>query len=157
MSAEYVAWLFGVTDRTIRNWADLNGMPRMAHGMYCLASVVQWKMRQVASPADKQEASAPTDTARRELYIAQRQRIELEIERRRAQLLPAALVEQMLRTVEEVASRHIDGLAERCVGPLTTMDDPPAIQGLLFTEGRATRRAIAADIQSMAEALEADQ
>ncbi len=156
VSEAELANTFGVTDRTIRNWV-VAGLPRAASGLYDLRQAVPWKIAQAARKATKDEAADPTDEARRELYVAQRERIELEIAQRRAELLPAPFVERMLRTVEEIAARQIGNLADRCTATLAALDDPAAIQAFLFTEGRATRRQIAVEIQSMAEALEATE
>lgn len=148
----FLAEIFGVSEKTIRNWVA-DGMPQAGHGKYDLRACVQWKVDQVATASIDDEAEGATDSARRELYIAQRHKIELEIAERRGELLPAALVDQTLASVASVATSQIDALGPRLAGELADMDDPAAIQARLFTEGRQVRAAIAEQIRQMAEVL----
>lgn len=141
-----------MTEKTIRNWVA-DGMPQIGHGKYDLAACVQWKIDQVASDSAEEEPDSATDSARRELYIAQRHKIELEIAERRRELLPAALVDQTLSAIASVASSQLDSLGPRMAGELADSDDPAWIQQRLFTECRAIRSAIAEQVRQMSEEI----
>jgi len=148
----FLAEIFGVSEKSIRNWVAA-GLPQVGHGKYDLRACVQWKLDQVTAEIAGDELGSATDSARRELYIAQRHKIELEIAERRRELLPASLVDHTLAAVASVAASQLDSLGPRMAGELADSDDPAFIQGRLITECRAIRSSIAEQMRQMADTI----
>lgn len=152
MSVNQIADILGVTRRTINRMVTA-GMPQAGHGKYDMRACVQWKLDQVAGAAAEEGVDGATDSARRELYIAQRHKIELEIAERRRELLPAALVDHTMASVASVAASQLDSLGPRMAGELADSDDPAWIQSRLLLECRAIRQSIAEQIRQMSDAI----
>ena len=87
---------------------------------------------------------------RRLLTIAQRRRLELELEERKRELVPLADVGQTFNATMVLIGAQLDGLAGRMAGELAGISDPAEVRALLFDECRRIRHAAADKLEDWA-------
>jgi len=146
-----LADLFGVTVRAIQKFSSDWGMPKNERNTYPLKDCVRWYL-------DHNDAKGKTDDKeileeRRLLVRAQRQRHELEIERRRDELVDRELVGQMLNELSVIFATQLEGLGARSAAELAGMGDTAEIQRKLLDECRSIRDATAAKVVEFASAI----
>jgi hypothetical protein len=84
------------------------------------------------------------------LTIAQRKRIELDMEERKRQLVPLAEAQAAFNESMIIVASQLDALPGRGAGELAGMTDPAVIRSWLFNETRRIRHAAAKHLESFA-------
>lgn len=118
------------------------GLPKAGPDSWDIREVVPW----LIDKANDQNATAVSEElaeARRRLCDSQRHRIDLELAERRAELLDAEDVRQLVSELALIVSVSLDSLAGRLGGELAGISDVVTIERTLMTEARAIRAAIA--------------
>lgn len=126
ISTAELARIFGVDERTIRNWVALGCPQRMRskRPAYLLSEVVPWRRQRdkVESATDKPDLAA--EQARK--LRADADLAELKVQERRAELVPAANVERQMERLCATLRSRVLGVrgrwAPRILG-LGTMPD----------------------------------
>ena len=145
----YLAAVCGVSSRQIRNYAS-DGMPQVGRDKYDIRHAVSWWIDTIKTPGK----STTEVTARARLAERQRERIELDIERQRGEVVDAQLVKTCFdKVATTIASQH-DGFCARNAATLAKETDPAAIQRYLFTELREIRRQIARQFEAIAKSAD---
>lgn len=120
-------------------------MPSVGRDKYDLRDAVKWWADEIKAPAK----STTEVTARSKLAEAQREKVELEIAEKKAQLIPADKVQNMFMEVAtSIATLH-DGFAPRNAAILADDGDAGSIQRYLFTEMRNMREEIARNFEKI--------
>lgn len=141
----YLSAVFGVSSRQVRNYAS-DGMPQIGRDKYDIRHAVAWWIEAIKTPGK----TTTEVTARARLAEAQRERVELDIERQRGEVVDAQLVKTCFdKIATTIASQH-DGFSARNAATLASESDPAAIQRYLFAELREMRRQIARQFDAIA-------
>lgn len=139
--------LFGVTSRRV-NMLNDEGMPKVSPGKYSLIDCVQWYIDMW-----KKKATGNDDEKKNKqisLIDAQRDKIVLETEKLRENLVPIEEVAHALNSIGVIVSTQLDGLGARMANELAGLDDPAEIQRALFDECRQIRDNVAGQIDDLA-------
>jgi hypothetical protein len=98
------------------------------------------------------DGAAPGDLTeeRRRLTVAQRQKIELDMQERSRELVPLADAQQAFNAAMVLIGAPLDGPPGRVAGEIAGLDDPAACRALLFEETRRIRDAAAAKLHDWA-------
>lgn len=145
---EELARILGLSD-TMINRLNKDGMPKVSHGSYDLATCVQWYIQTWRDRAEGSHVGNLWDEKKKQV-IAQTERTELENAKLRGELIPRDVVNKTLNDVAVIISTQLDGLGARTSGIVAEMNDPGLIQGVLFDEARSIRAAIARSISDYA-------
>jgi hypothetical protein len=82
-------------------------------------------------------------TEKRLLTVAQRKKLELDMEERRRELVPLAEAQEAFNEAMVIVSSQLDGLPGRGAMELAGMNDPALVRAWLFEETRRIRDAAA--------------
>lgn len=149
ITAQVLAELWRVTPDMIGKYAREYGMPKAGHGRYLLKDCIQWYVDRLRITAAGGENN---DVAEEKLKLtrAQRQRAEIENKKARDELIAFEAVAEVLNGMAGTYSSQLDGFGARVAATLAGMDDPAAIQRVLFDECRAIRTTTARAAQNFA-------
>lgn len=125
-------------------------MPKLAKNKYDLVGCVQWYVQHLVGKGDSADESMEVE--RRLLVRAQRRRHELEIAKRRGELIDAETVGQVINELAVIFVTQLEGMGARVAQQVATMSDPGAIQRVLTDECRGIRQATAARVADFAGA-----
>jgi hypothetical protein len=97
---ELVGSFFGVTPRTVQNWAN-RGCPKLKHGLYDLKAVVEWWVEHIVG-ADSQEIEG----VKLKYWTWKAEKEKVGVERCKEELIPRASIAQewALRVAELTAA-----------------------------------------------------
>uniref|UniRef100_A0A6M3J592 Putative terminase n=1 Tax=viral metagenome TaxID=1070528 RepID=A0A6M3J592_9ZZZZ len=102
--------------------------------------LVQHELRKRVSDDDEEGSSADED---RQLKRVRREKLQLEIDTIKGNLLPFDAVESILFQIASVYGSQLDALASSVASDLATINDPTEIRQRLFSECRRIRAATA--------------
>lgn len=148
-----LARLFCVTVRSVERYAKDAGMPKFSHGHYNLVECIQWYVQHLVSRGAGGEDAGIMEE-RRLLVRTQRQRIELEIQHRRRELLDAEEVGRVLAESATIYATHLEALpAARVVNKLSSMSDAKELREYLREECHAIRSSTSASFTAFAVSI----
>lgn len=143
LNAQETARALGVSRQMLNRYLRA-GMPRGDDKRYDLATVQRWlKDQELGKP------SVDGSTARTELMIAQRVKIELETAKMRRELLPAADVRQAVQAIAATVAGQLDALPPRVAPQIVGAASITTVIGALRFELHAVRIAIADEIEAL--------
>lgn len=103
VTRDYLAKLFGVDVRSIKNFVD-EGMPKAARGKYSLQACVPWYINREREAARQNRGLNDLDLARQRKTVAEARLAEIELETAEGQAIPLELHLSRLRErLESVA------------------------------------------------------
>ncbi len=146
--SDVLAELLLVNRRTIQRFATENDMPRESKNRFHTVSCVRWYIEHISAKSGSSDKSIIEE--RRLLIRTQRLRHELEIARRRGELIDADSVGQVLNQMAVIFSTQLEGLGARMAAELAATTDPVDIQRALQDECRAIRTATSAGALDLA-------
>ncbi len=118
-----LAFLFGITDRWVQRMADEHGMPREEHGMYDPIRCTQWYTNFLRA----QMKSANFDQKAR-LTKATADMRELELARRRGELVEARVVERVVADFVLASKARLLGLPDKLAARLAAEKRPAGVK-----------------------------
>lgn len=148
VGVDVVAEVLGISERSVFRMRK-QGMPCRGRGKYWLPDVCWWAFERAKQEPAQPHEPTPYDL----LHIAQREKCELEIQQKRASLMPADLVRDVLGQMVEIIGTELEALAD-VAGDIAPLTDPTQVQALLFTRSRAARRSIASRLLALADGVE---
>lgn len=128
------------------------GMPKLTRGKYDLVSCIQWYIKFWKEKAGGNNTDR--NDQRIKLMEAQTEKIILETDKIRENLLQVEEVAHCLNAVATIVSTQLDGMGPRMANTLSVVDEPSEIQRLLFHECRNIRTTIADQIDILSCATE---
>lgn len=150
--AAELARVLCVHERTVRRFVQDADMPKTAaRNRYPLVKSVQWYVQYLISKGSGGDDASILEE-RRLLVRAQRLRHELEIQKRRSELIDRDEVANLLNEMAVIFSTHLETLGSRTANTLASETDPAAIQKLLTDEARAIRSSTSAAVAEFAVA-----
>lgn len=93
---DYLAGLFGVDVRTIKNLVD-EGMPKLERGRYSLSACVPWYIQRERELARGAKGLNDLDLARQRKTVAEARLAEMSVAEKEGALIPTALHAERLR------------------------------------------------------------
>jgi hypothetical protein len=99
--------------------------------------------------ADGRSGSDMAEEKKR-LVIAQRKKIEQDMEERSRELVPLNDAQNAFNETMVLIGAQLDGLAGRVAGEVAGLTDPAEVRGLLFEETRRIRHAAATKLEDWA-------
>lgn len=103
VSRHYLASLFGVDVRTIKNLVD-EGMPKAERGRYALSACVPWYLQREREAARGAKGLNDLDLARQRKTVAEARLAELNVEKEEGRVIPTELHgSRLLERLETVA------------------------------------------------------
>ena len=112
VNVQFLAELFGVTERTIQNYAGI-GLPKTERGEYPLLDSLLWKIKNQAETITDLEKENPLTVSRKKAIDLNNEKKELELQKQRGSLLDAELVEMSFVTIIKMLTRNADSIAPR--------------------------------------------
>lgn len=149
INQQQIAYLLGVTSRTVRDWADA---PRNADGSYDARAVVAWFTAKNGSATSGDESFA---TQRERLAAAQAEKVEAENRIRRGELVE---IEQLGAEWDDLvlsARAKLLSLPTKVAPQLIGRTDPNAIRAILKTEINAALAELARPLEPDPEPMAA--
>ncbi len=143
-----LAAMIGVSRTQIGFYVE-QGMPKAGIGEFHAPSCIAWLLSRKAST----RRSDTGETVFDQLHRAQRELVELQVEQKRATLLPRELASEALQRVAAAIGEEVDLIAD-CAAELAALDDPGVIQQRLFEISRETRRKIAARLRELGTGIQ---
>lgn len=128
------------------------GMPRVRTGVYDLRECVGWyvdKWRRARGDGSNEETST-----RAALNIAQRERIQLEMEQTRGELLQREVVRATIAQLGVVVASRLSGLSSRCAPDLADLRDVAEVRAYLRAECRSVLEQMAASVRELSADLQ---
>jgi phage terminase Nu1 subunit (DNA packaging protein) len=103
VSRDYLAKLFGVDVRSIKNFVD-EGMPKEARGKYSLQKCVPWYLNREREAARNNKGLNDLDLARQRKTVAEARMAEIDLATAEGQAIPLELhISRMRERLETVA------------------------------------------------------
>ena len=152
VSAEVLADCLSVSRPTISKFMK-EGMPKIAFGKFDMKACVSWYVSRITEKAGGGDGDSKINKQKLKLVEAQTEKVNLENERSRKEVLPIDLVARTINEIGSIISTQLDGLAPRCSSQLSTINDPALIQQELFNECRDIRNNIANSITEFRNGL----
>lgn len=143
VDTEKLAEVFCVTERSINRFTKDQGMPKHGRNRFELVRCMQWYVQHLVSRGAGGDDESITEE-RRLLVKSQRQKIELEIQKHRGELIDGEAVKKLLAETATIYATHLESLASRLPTVLSSMTKPAEIQKVLTHEARAIRSATSA-------------
>jgi len=103
VTRDYLAKLFGVDVRSIKNFVD-EGMPKAKRGKYALEACVPWYLERERERVRQNKGLNDLDLARQRKTVAEARLAEIELETAEGQAIPLDLhISRMRERLESVA------------------------------------------------------
>lgn len=109
VSRDYLATLFGVDVRTVKNLVD-EGMPKLERGRYSLSACVPWYIQREREAARGAKGLNDLDLARQRKTVAEARLAEMEAAEREGQSIPTELHAQRLRERLETVAGSVKAI-----------------------------------------------
>lgn len=151
VDTEKLADVFCLTPRSVMRYVKEHGLPKHGRNRFELIRSIKWYVQHLVSRGAGGEDDSITEE-RRLLVKRQRQRIELEIQKRRGDLIDSEAVKTVLGQTATIYATHLESLASRLPATLAVIDEPAEIQKALIDESRAIRTATSAAFADFAAA-----
>ena len=139
--------LFGVTPNTISLWLA-KGLPEEAPGVFNVAKCVQW-FRANTSLGGNAPKSHDKNSNEYRIAAAKAKKLERENEEADGTLISVESVEAFAGSLGTITSSALESLGSRLCNPLAGMEDPRAIQALIWSEARETRELICFQLKTL--------
>lgn len=140
LNQQQVAYLLGVTARTVRDWADA---PRNIDGSYDARAVVAWFTAKQGPATDADGERHPTQRER--LAAAQAEKVEVENRVRRGELVEVEQVGVEWDDLVLAARAKLLSLPTKVAPQLVGRTDPNAIRTILRAEINAALAELASE------------
>jgi phage terminase Nu1 subunit (DNA packaging protein) len=149
LNQQQVAYLLGVTSRTVRDWADA---PRNADGSYDARAVVAWFAAKSGSATSGDE-NYPTQRER--LAAAQAEKVEVENRVRRGELVEVEQVGAEWDDLVLAARAKLLSMPTKVAPQLVGRTDPNAIRTIIRDEVHAALAELAGPVEPDADPVAA--
>lgn len=143
VDTEKLSAVLCVTERSVNRFTKDQGMPKHGRNRFELVKCVQWYVQHLVVRGAGGDDDSITEE-RRLLVRSQRQKIELEIQKHRGELIDGEAVKKLLGETATIFATHLESLGSRLPATLAAMDNPVEIQKVLTNEARAIRSATSA-------------
>lgn len=122
------------------------GMPQVRRGVYDLRECVQWYIDKWRR---KDPEGGTEQTTRAALNTAQREKVELETQRARGELLPLGTVRRVVQSIATAVASRLDGLPARGGALLADMTSEPEVRAWLADECGSIRAQLAGVVREL--------
>lgn len=122
------------------------GMPQVRRGVYDLRECVQWYIDKWRR---KDPEGGTEQTTRAALNVAQREKVELETQRARGELLPLATVRRVFQAFATAIASRLEGLPASGAAVLADMDTEPEVRAWLVDECHGIRAQLAGIVREL--------
>lgn len=112
VNVQFLAEVFGVTDRTIQNYV-LKGLPRDERGEYPFIDCLLWMINQQKKDIEDLQKENPLSVARKEAIELNNQKKRLELEKQQQTLLDAETVELVNISFIKMLMRNLKSIGPR--------------------------------------------
>lgn len=112
VNVQFLAEVFGVTDRTIQNYV-LKGLPRDERGEYPFIDCLLWMLEQQKKDIEDLQKENPLSVARKEAIELNNQKKRLDLEKQQASLLDAETVELVNISFIKMIVRNLKSIGPR--------------------------------------------
>lgn len=146
VSSKLIRELLGMSTTQFYRHVQYGNFKKIKKGRYNAAQCVQAYIEYL----NNGKATGDIAEERKQLVVAQRQKIQLEMEEKRRELVPLVDVHQCFNEAMVIVSSQLDGLPGRQAGELAGIDDPAVIRKTLFEETRRIRDATADKLETFA-------
>ena len=136
VNAEQLGILLGITARSVQIFAK-NGMPKVGRGKYDVAECIQYYIGE-----KEQKAGTELNDQRLLLYQAQTEKLNLEMEQKRRELLEASEVAHVLNELSVTFCSQVDSIGARLAQELVGWTDPAEIKERIDDESRQVRESV---------------
>jgi phage terminase Nu1 subunit (DNA packaging protein) len=136
VNADQLAILLGITSRWVQKLAK-EGMPKAGRGRYDVAECIQYVINE-----KEQKAGTELKDQRLLLYQAQTEKLNLEMEQKRRELIEAAEVEHVLNELSVTFCSQVDSIGARLAQELVGWTDPAEIKERIDDESRQVRESV---------------
>jgi phage terminase Nu1 subunit (DNA packaging protein) len=127
LNQQQIAWICGVTSRSIRDWADA---PRNSDGTYNAQDFIAWFLKRSTLSDDQREFN----NQRERLAAAQAEKVEAENRIRRGELVDAHEVIAEWQNVLSAMRAKLLSMPSKLGPQLVSRDDPAKIAHMIKTE-----------------------